>query len=273
MALLASKQAGLLPSKQSGLLPSKQVAAAQTFWTPLTLGSALVAWWDPTQGFSLNGSNVASWTDRVGAVVASQTTASSQPAYSSTARNNSPGITLSNQVLRFIPGQNWPHGAVPLSIAVVGYVSPSVGQYDYRTAFGYGSNGGAVELGLGSNNIDVSNGASKDFKSSAAWAGADQIAVITYDGATVSVYGSGSSAGSGTLAIAPSLSTGIIGTGIQYPSDYWMGCVQDQILTSSVLTTSQRQKLEGYLAWKNNIVGLLPTSHPYKSRAPYVSDP
>jgi len=40
------------------------------------------------------------------------------------------------------------------------------------------------------------------------------------------------------------------------------------IVYNSVLSTAQRQQVEGYLAWKWGAVSLLPTSHSYKKNAP-----
>jgi hypothetical protein len=37
---------------------------------------------------------------------------------------------------------------------------------------------------------------------------------------------------------------------------------------NSVLTTTNRQLMEGYLAWKWGLQANLPSGHPYKSAAP-----
>ncbi len=42
------------------------------------------------------------------------------------------------------------------------------------------------------------------------------------------------------------------------------------VIASSSLSTSDRQKLEGYLAWKWGTVTSLPNDHPYKSAAPLI---
>lgn len=61
-------------------------------WTPLDLGSKLKAWWAPLEGsnYTLNGSNIASWTDEIGGYVLSQATAASQPAYSAAGYGGQP---------------------------------------------------------------------------------------------------------------------------------------------------------------------------------------
>lgn len=48
------------------------------------------------------------------------------------------------------------------------------------------------------------------------------------------------------------------------PSTCWQGTISEIIIYSSSLSTSQRQNVEGYLAWKWGLVASLPANHPYK---------
>ena len=48
----------------------------------------------------------------------------------------------------------------------------------------------------------------------------------------------------------------------------WLGTVGEIIIYTSVLSISQRQQVEGYLAWKWGIQGSLPGTHPYSSVSP-----
>jgi hypothetical protein len=50
----------------------------------------------------------------------------------------------------------------------------------------------------------------------------------------------------------------------------WDGVVCEIVSYGSTLSTTDRQKMEGYLAWKWNLVGLLPSGHPYKNSRPTV---
>jgi hypothetical protein len=50
----------------------------------------------------------------------------------------------------------------------------------------------------------------------------------------------------------------------------WDGVVCEIVSYGSTLTTTDRQKMEGYLAWKWNLVSLLPAGHPYKNSRPTV---
>jgi hypothetical protein len=71
-------------------------AAALAGWSPLALGSSLLAWWDAERAdlITQSGGLVSSWKDIVGAYNATQAVGSSQPAYSATSFNNRPGITF-----------------------------------------------------------------------------------------------------------------------------------------------------------------------------------
>ena len=42
----------------------------------------------------------------------------------------------------------------------------------------------------------------------------------------------------------------------------------EHVFTTSVLSTEDRQKLEGYLAWKWGLEANLPAGHPYESTPP-----
>jgi len=50
----------------------------------------------------------------------------------------------------------------------------------------------------------------------------------------------------------------------------WDGVVCEIVSYGSTLTTTDRQKMEGYIAWKWNLVSLLPAGHPYKNSRPTV---
>jgi hypothetical protein len=65
---------------------------------------------------------------------------------------------------------------------------------------------------------------------------------------------------------------GIPGTINSYNSDqgrdHMEGALYEVINFTSTLQTSDRQKIEGYLAWKYNVSDILPAGHPYLSAAP-----
>jgi hypothetical protein len=48
----------------------------------------------------------------------------------------------------------------------------------------------------------------------------------------------------------------------------WTGDLAEVITFSTDLTTTNRQKVEGYLAWKWGLQSTLPSNHPYRNTAP-----
>jgi hypothetical protein len=53
-----------------------------------------------------------------------------------------------------------------------------------------------------------------------------------------------------------------------YPTFFMNGSISELIIYNRVLTTVERQKVEGYLAWKWSLQANLPVGHPYKNAAP-----
>lgn len=66
-----------------------------SLWTPLALGSSLLAWWDAERSDLITqaGGLVSSWRDVVGGYDAVQAVGGSQPIWSATSFNGRPGIT------------------------------------------------------------------------------------------------------------------------------------------------------------------------------------
>jgi uncharacterized membrane protein (UPF0136 family) len=71
-----------------------------------------------------------------------------------------------------------------------------------------------------------------------------------------------------TLAGTTLATTGIYVGG---PTNYFNGSLSELLVYSRTLTTAERQQLEGYLAWKWNLVSKLPTTHPYYKFPPAVA--
>lgn len=51
-------------------------------------------------------------------------------------------------------------------------------------------------------------------------------------------------------------------------SDYYNGDIAEVVVTTTALSTTDRQKMEGYLAWKWGLQASLPADHPYKNQRP-----
>jgi hypothetical protein len=52
----------------------------------------------------------------------------------------------------------------------------------------------------------------------------------------------------------------------------WSGLIMEIIVSLNNLTTTNRQQIEGYLAWKWGLTANLPAAHPFKNRPPLIGD-
>jgi hypothetical protein len=98
--------------------------------------------------------------------------------------------------------------------------------------------------------------------------GLPMIACSLFDGTnhTMFVNGTGASpvASSGNFGIATYSIAGEVGDG----GSFITGAIGEIVIYNINLTTSQRQQIEGYLAWKWGLQGNLPTTHPYYKFSP-----
>jgi hypothetical protein len=80
-----------------------------------------------------------------------------------------------------------------------------------------------------------------------------------------SMWFNGSFIGSGGMTSANFASTAYgISTEAQLTTnETWQGYIGEVIMYNTILTTVQRQNVEGYLAWKWGLQGSLPSTHPY----------
>ena len=98
-----------------------------------------------------------------------------------------------------------------------------------------------------------------------------------FDGTTHTGYLNGTSVGS--AAISSNFSIYLFGIGFQAyqlvssSSDYWVGYINEVIVYSDALSTTQRQQIEGYLAAKWGLLSSVVSGHPFKSIPPSTSQP
>ena len=97
------------------------------------------------------------------------------------------------------------------------------------------------------------------------------IAVSQYNGTSGFLWQNGT-AGSPPTGTASSGSFAItkygIGNQANPTSEFWQGTIGEVIVFNTSLTTTQRQQIESYLAYKWGLQTLLPTTHPYYN-SPY----
>jgi hypothetical protein len=84
---------------------------------------------------------------------------------------------------------------------------------------------------------------------------------------TANLYINGVSRGSGTGLTIARTNFGLT-IGGRGDSQTWGGYLGEFLLFNAPLTTTDRQKVEGYMAWKWSLSSDLPADHPYKTAAP-----
>lgn len=251
--------------------------SAAAAWTPLNLGAALLAWWDPADTANMTfGTGVQFWNDKIGGRTAAQNTAASQPTWSATARNGKPGLIFnaaSLQWFNFIP-TGFPTGNNISTMFVSAFNNNAANVYmlDYGTQaiqqlramanatttfFAQGLDGANTTSAGTTQNIDF--GLYWQFgagASSLALNGATAVTSTPPTQATTTTGGTiGNWLGGGTAQL-------------------WNGVIKQILVCSGALTFSQQQKIEGWESWVDGLAGAnLPGGHPYKSRPPLVADP
>lgn len=266
-------------------------------WTPALLGSALALWLDAADeaSITLNGSNVSQWRDRSGnGRNVAQSTASSQPQYEATGLNGKPALnSLTSRFLasgatallrnvnsatfvavsRFETPLTGGVGNAPLL-----FVSISTASSTTRFALNaFPSPGTAGTYSVGGRRLDA-DGFTTVVSSVAItanpviWMGNADYAnaqantwlngVPDISGATFRTAGNTSDTNS--------LGFGVFNASSANLQIYNNTRISEAIILHGALSTTDRQRLEGYLAWKWDLEANLPAGHPFKNTRPTV---
>jgi hypothetical protein len=255
-------------------------ALTPTF-TPLQI-SGLSLWLDAADAttLTLSGSNVTAWADKSGnGRTATQSTASNQAVYSST----------SNAVV--FNGSNWYPTSYSASLSnettfIVFQYTGSLTQERYLLGGGPSGGTGARCIGFYQNSVTGSIGYSSTATAWGSISASNAINTASRYLFTGIVSNSSSSLAlnGGTYTTPASLTlnanqTTMLGvlyynSALDVPPKSFIGNVYEVICYSNVLTTAQRQQVEGYLAAKWGLQPSLPpsTNHPYRF-GPWVGTP
>lgn len=268
-------------------------------WTPAQITTAL--WLDAADAGTvvLNGSTVSQWNDKSGnSRNFAQATATNQPTYSATVLDGKPALTFDGASDFMSAGDTLDVGTTSLTImTVVKYATnnqtgiivgkslqgPGAGRYSLGRflsggPFGTGapfnsflvawdSATGTLFTSVADSSTNtkilggewsraVSNGYDK------IWDNGTNTATLTYAGDTNTLNNTNE------LWIGAYQSTS--GTTPPATSSYMNGQIAEVVIAPSALSTDNRQKLEGYLAWKWGLQADLPAGHPYKNTPPTV---
>lgn len=255
--------------------PARATIIATRNWTPADLGSA-VAWWDAEKGITLAGTGVARWIDRIGGQTVTQSAASAQPAFDGAARNGKAGLVFGSG--QFLTGGI---GALPVAAKahtlLVAAHATGADRYN-ATVLSWGARGTNASRSLrvrGAHEGVIMSFYSNDYNGAASWSGRDRTVAHQMDD-----QGNGLFWADG-LADSPHQVAGVetgatvtnIGTHVQNTAHTVNGMtVQQIVIASAVLSTTDRQRLEGWASWHTGRGGReLSADHPHRNARPQVA--
>ena len=257
-------------------------SSAPVNWTPAELPN-LALWLDAEDAASitLNGSTVAQWSDKSGnARHVSQATVVNQPAYTANGLNGKPVLTFTGTNFLSRTNDTFLQNAPAVSIFLV------VAYNNYTTSR-RAVNVTAVSTGA---TRVVLFGTAGSLQSLARRLSAEAISVSSGTPAAANtpvihgsqlnfVNNSNTEVVNGVVATAATFSSGAGNSesnlinfeiGAAVTTQLFLGTMAEAIFISGILSTTDRQRLEGYLAWKWGLVANLPSGHPFKNTPPTV---
>ena len=238
--------------------------------------SGLVLWLDANAAstFSLSGSTVTQWRDRSG--LGNNATAGGSPQYNTITLNSKPGVSLSVGSyfnLPLVVSTNWSMFLILTTTQTQG----SSGQQWYAGAaaldgevgdvvndFGTSIVGGFWATGVGNSDVTIQSLVQVN-------TGAGFLCEFLRESSTgaMSNYVNGSLQSSVNGPTGSRTTPSFLGLGRNTTNfGSFAGAFYEVVVYNTVLTTLQRQQVEGYLAWKWGLQGSLPSGHPYKNAPP-----
>lgn len=255
------------------------VLGRRPLWTPGNISTAL--WLDANDAstITLNGSTVSQWRDKSGNNRhASQATVANQPTYTASAFSGKPALTFDGLNDSLAVSYNYAGNQATLYAVVSRLPGGAKEQWVFSS---YGGTFGTPlvapmwavgffdDLWATYSNTFISNGVT-----------------LTTDGTPFALGLVSNISGSVLDAYTNGTRTAQHGTGSRYSgggarnfigaetdgnSRFLSGRVSEIIQTENVLSTTDRQRLEGYLAWKWGLQSNLPTDHPFKFTPPMAN--
>jgi hypothetical protein len=254
-------------------------------WRPTEISTALWLDAEDASTITLNGSTVSQWNDKSGnGRNATQATAAAQPTYVASSIGGKPALVFDGA------SSDWMNtGTLNVAmqndytvLAALATTNTSTGSFWYLVPGFLGGERGGVgaDHGLGFNGLTPITGVggpADAMLQATSPVTSGSPAIAHWDRAsttgTCRWYLNGTSNGQGTGETgARTYNNGMaLGSMWENGGGQWLSFrVGEIVVASSVLPTDNRQRLEGYLAWKWGLESNLPANHPYKLLPPTV---
>lgn len=247
-------------------------------WTPAELGASLALWLDADDAstITLNGSNVSQWDDKSGnARNATQASAANQPTYSASGINGKPMVQGDNSNDVLIGSFVVPRISDFTTVLVGSELAPGDFLFDfYNVADSSVSRITNLNAVLARFN---GSGNTTAFTTAQTLA-VPFIATATHTNSAASLrfnqYIDGVQSTSFPIdAASAAFSSGDFDSYAilddHTGGNAWNGGIGEYVVATGI-TDADRQKIEGYLAWKWGLETNLPVGHPYKNTPPTV---
>lgn len=230
-------------------------AAPPAAWTPADLGASLALWLDADDAstITLNGSDVSQWDDKSGnGRNATQAVAASQPTYAATGFNSKPtlqfdgtsdfmradaaAVAIGSQAFTLMSAARFPTAGFLFSLR------ESAG----GTTRGYIQRANANELNSAWGDPSVSPPVLSVVDSTNNILGAQK-----RTGGVVESFANGVGGGTATASFSAPFAVLALGAFSTTITNNWSNSwFSEIVIATGTMTTADRQKLEGYLAWK-----------------------
>src|SRR5262245_1377115 len=257
----------------------RQAVFQGRLWTPDALRSmGLISWYDAAAlgTISCDGSGtVSAWNDRLGVYNTSQGAASGRPAFLATGWPPSRMPVFSGDTDDNLP-------LTPTTIATPSALTAvCIGECSstaaLRSFFGNTAGGGVQLRWNTTHKLELLRNASASLITStnAVTAGSYHVVGCETGTSFSAVYIDGTITSNTT---SPAFTGGINLLMLSSGSEYFRGLLSEIIICNVRLSMADRQRCEGYCAWKWDggqaglLVGLLSASHPYKNMPPLIGD-
>lgn len=240
--------------------------------------TGLRLWMDATDTSSMtfsSGSNISQWRDKSG--LSNHATATGSPVLTGNSINDYPAIVTSSGQHFTGPTSVTGTTLTVFAVAKTTRTLPNNGLDQRLVSLVNGAN---VDYGRADSVIALFNQGSGS-SSITTWrlssVAGSVIATNTpfqvvskYDGTNGFIWEDGSLGGSSASSGTFGITKYGIGNQANPTSENWNGSIGEVLIYNTALTDTQRQLVEGYLAWKWGLQASLPAGHPYKSAGPGV---